>query len=92
MMKTTIAVCAGLIFGLAHSAEPLPAKLPPHPRLLFTAGDLPNMKARIEREAWAKSHFNRRKANADDWLKKAVELLRNWSPKSLAQSPVAPKK
>lgn len=49
-------------------------QLPPHPRLLFTAKELPQIKQRISEHQWASANFKSLKHNADEWLKINVKL------------------
>lgn len=76
MIQRILFVLIVIVLGCTavSAAEPLPAQLPPHPRLLFTAKDLPTIKARVDSQPWAKSHFNRLKSQADTWLKTEVKL------------------
>jgi len=72
-----LALAAGLILGLVcwtHAAEIDVAKLPPHPRLLIGADDIPAIKQRIEKLDWAKANFQKLKKSADAWLAKDIEL------------------
>jgi hypothetical protein len=57
---------------LLNLARPL--ALPPHPRLLLSAAEIPVLKAKMERLDWARAAFAAEKKRADEWLAKAVEL------------------
>ncbi len=59
---------------MLSGAVQLPAELPPHPRLLFTAKDLPAIQERIAAQPWAKARFASLKAKADGWRKREVTL------------------
>ena len=59
---------------LASRAADLPSTLPPHPRLLFTAQDIPAIKERASAQPWAKAHFDSLKKQSDQWLKQSVTL------------------
>ncbi|MBI2948891.1 MAG: hypothetical protein HYY23_14720, partial [Verrucomicrobia bacterium] len=73
-MKTPRGFCLIVaILCLASGARPglsaqLPTQLPPHPRLLFTPQDIPDIKQRIATQPWAKARFAALKAQADAWL------------------------
>ncbi len=48
--------------------------LPPHPRLLLTARDLPVIRERIARQPWAAEHFERLRGQARAWLGREIVL------------------
>jgi len=68
----SIAVWLAAACGLA-GAE-LPATLPPHPRVLLSASDIPQIKQRIAAHEWAKARFESLSSQADQWLKTEVKL------------------
>jgi oligo-alginate lyase len=66
--------CAGALVCFAAWAVDLPAALPPHPRLLLGAQDIPAIQQRIAAQPWAKMHFDSLQRQADEWLKRKVVL------------------
>ena len=59
------------------SAQPslpaeLPKRLPPHPRLLFSQADLPDIKTRAA--GTCRGYFDSLKSRADEWLTREVKL------------------
>jgi len=58
----------------AGAATVLPDKLPPHPRILVSASELPKIRQRIDSYPWAKSQFDRLKREAEAALKANVKL------------------
>ncbi len=63
-----------MFFASVLCAAEWPATLPPHPRLLFTKSDIPQIKQRIATQDWAKARFDSMKAQADRWLSTEVKL------------------
>ena len=51
-----------------------PLRLPPHPRLLLSAAELPALKAKIARLEWARAAYEAETKRADGLLTKPVEL------------------
>ena len=51
-----------------------PLSLPPHPRLLFSAADVPVMKERAVKTEWGKAYADALRARGDEWLSRAIEL------------------
>lgn len=71
-MKPKLFIALMLLAGIVFADGP--ANLPSHPRLLFTATDLPQIKQRIATQDWAKARFAALKSQADGWLKREVKL------------------
>ena len=61
-------------FVLTARAVDLPTALPPHPRLLFTKGDVPEINQRMATHDWARTRFESLKSQANGWLKTEVTL------------------
>ncbi len=72
-MKLPLTIGLMLLACAVRAAE-LPTTLPPHPRLLFTKGDIPQIKQRVAAHDWAKARFDSLKSQADGWLKTEVKL------------------
>ena len=51
-----------------------PLELPPHPRLLFSAADIPAMQQRAAQTEWGKAYADGLRARGNEWLKTAIEL------------------
>ena len=51
-----------------------PLRLPPHPRLLVSAAEIPVLKAKLARLDWARATYEVETQRANEWLAKTVEL------------------
>jgi hypothetical protein len=51
-----------------------PLNLPAHPRLLFSAADVPAMKERSAKTEWGKAYADALRTRGNEWLSRAIEL------------------
>jgi len=63
---------AELVKPLIDKSKPM--DLPAHPRLLFSAADIPAIKERMAKTDWGKAYGDGLRKRCDDWLTRAVEL------------------
>lgn len=55
-------------------AKDKPLNLPAHPRLLFSAADVPAMKDRAAKTEWGKAYAGALQTRGNEWLTRAIEL------------------
>jgi hypothetical protein len=68
------ASASGLAGAEAPTPIPIPEEFPPHPRLLFTRGDLEAIRRRAAEQPGAKARFEALRKEAAAWVDKPVQL------------------